>query len=165
VDARAVDDAVQRFQRQLRGPVPEGDMIALDGKAAKRSQGAMILNAVALPSLQYLGSEMVPTEKTNEIPVARKLFERLDMEGKLVGLDALHTQTATACALVQDAGGDYLLTVKGNQEGLEERLQTRFTATPAVFSPSTDYNHAGMDRRTEQGPTGATPALVAAGNS
>jgi hypothetical protein len=106
----------------------------------------MLLNAVTVPSLYYLGSEPVPVDKTNEIPVARALFERLDLEGRLVGLDALHTQAATACALLQQGGADYMLTVKDNQKGIRRTLRARFAATPADFSPSADHLHDGLDR-------------------
>lgn len=154
VDARQVEAAILSFQQQVRGPAPKGEMVAIDGKAAKRSGGEMLLNAVTVPSLYYLGSEPVPVDKTNEIPVARALFERLDLDGRLVGLDALHTQAATACALLQQAGADYMLTVKDNQKGIRRTLRTRFSATPAVFSPSADHIDNGMDRRDESEPTG-----------
>ena len=63
-----------------------------DGKEPKHSGGQHIVSAVNVPDLYYLGSEMVDT-KTNEIPVARTLMRRLDLEGRLVGLDALHAAT------------------------------------------------------------------------
>jgi hypothetical protein len=136
VDARQVEAAVLSFQRQIRGPVPEEDIVAFDGKAARRSRGQQILTAVAVPSLHYMGSEPVPKDKTNEIPVARELFKRLDLQDRLVGLDALHTQVETACDLVQESGADYMLTVKDNQKGIRRTVKSLFTATPAGFSPS-----------------------------
>jgi hypothetical protein len=145
VDARQVEAAILAFQHQVRGPAPQGELVAIDGKAAKRSGGEMLLNAVTVPSLYYLGSEPVPVDKTNEIPVARALIERLDLQGRLVGLDALHTQSATACTLLQQAGADYLLTVKGNQKGIRRTLRARFAATPAAFSPSADQRDDGLD--------------------
>ena len=55
-------------------------------------------------------------QKTNEIPVAQQqLLPALDLHGRLVSLDALHTQDQTARAIVLEGGGDYLLTVKDNQ--------------------------------------------------
>jgi hypothetical protein len=157
VDARQVEAAILAFQHQVRGPATPGELVAIDGKAAKRSGGEMLLNAVTVPSLYYLGSAPVPVDKTNEIPVARALIERLDLEGRLVGLDALHTQFVTACTLLQQAGADYLLTVKGNQKGIRRTLRARFAATPAAFSPSAEQHHDGVDRGTESGPTGAPP--------
>ncbi len=146
VNAREVEAAILAFQHQVRGPAPKDEMVAIDGKAAKRSGGEMLLNAVTVPSLYYLGSEPVPMDKTNEIPIARALFERLDLQGRLVGLDALHTQTETARALVQEAGADYLLTVKDNQKGIRRTLRTLFAAAPAAFSPSAQHDHHGLER-------------------
>ena len=156
VDAQQVEAAILAFQQQVRGPAPTGEMVAIDGKAAKRSGGEMLLNAVTVPSLYYLGSAPVPVDKTNEIPVARALIERLDLEGRLVGLDALHTQAATACTLLQQAGADYLLTVKDNQKGIRRTLRASFSATPAGFFPSADHRNDGLDRRAEPG-TAGTP--------
>lgn len=156
VDARAVEAVILDFQTQLRGPSPKDEVVAVDGKAARRSQGEMLLNAVAVPSLYYLGSEPVPVDKTNEIPVARALLERLDLEGRLVGMDALHTQSDTARALVQEAGGDYLMTIKDNQKVLRKTAQTLMAATPAAFSPSAHHADPGVERRTQQESSGAT---------
>jgi predicted transposase YbfD/YdcC len=164
VNAREVEAAILAFQEQVRGPVPKGDLVAIDGKAAKRSGGEMLLNAVTVPSLYYRGSEPVPVDKTNEIPVARAMFERLDLVGRLVGLDALHTQMETACRIVQGSGADYLLTVKGNQKGLRRTLRTCFTATPAAFSPSTHDAHVCLDRRDESRPMGTATDSHAGGN-
>ncbi len=47
--------------------------------------------------------------KSNEIPAARTLLGHLDLDGAVVTLDAMHTQTDTATAIT-GAGGDYLLT-------------------------------------------------------
>ncbi|MEK7992270.1 MAG: ISAs1 family transposase [Planctomycetota bacterium] len=165
VDARAVETAILAFQAQVRGPVPKDEMVAMDGKAAQRSGGEMLLTAVSVPGLHYLGSEPVPVDKTNEIPVARAMFERLDLVGRLVGLDALHTQMETACRIVQGGGADYLFTVKGNQKGLRRTLRTRFTATVAAFSPSTHDLDVCLDRRDESQPTGTAADSHAGGNT
>ena len=64
---------------------------------------------MCVPSQYYLGSALVD-QKTNEIPVAQQLFGDLDLAGRNVSLDALHTQTETARQLVMDHGANYLLT-------------------------------------------------------
>lgn len=145
VDALKVEEALLAFQAQMRGPAPKEDVVAMDGKEPKHSRGQQLLTAVCVPSQYYLGSEPV-AEKTNEIPVARQLCKRLDLVDRLVGLDALHTQVETARELVQDAGADYILTVKGNQKGIRRTLVGLFSATPAAFSPSGDNNDSGPDR-------------------
>ena len=152
VSAAQVEAAVLAFQAQMRGPAPRAEVAALDGKAVKRSGGEMLLSAVSVPSLYYLGSAPVPTDKTNEIPVARELLARLDLQDRLVGLDALHTQMETACRIVQEAGGDYLLTVKDNQKGIRRTVQGLLAGTPAAFSPSAPHADPGMDRGTQSRP-------------
>jgi hypothetical protein len=159
VSAEQVEAAILAFQAQVRGPAPRREAAALDGKAVKCSGGEMLFSAITVPSLYYLGSAPVPTDKTNEIPVARELLSRLDLQDRLVGLDALHTQMETACRIVQDAGGDYLLTVKDNQKGIRRTVQGLLAGTPAVFSPSAPNADPGMDRRAQPGATG-TPATA-----
>lgn len=144
VDALKVEEAMLAYQRQIRGPAPSTGVVALDGKEPKHSGGQQIVSAVNVPHLYYLGSEMVAT-KTNEIPVARTLMRRLDLEGRLVGLDALHTQQQTAREIVQEAGGDYLLTVKKNQPGIRKTLAKALADLPASFSPSAQHADACVD--------------------
>ena len=93
-----------------------------------------LLTAVCVPSQYYLGSAMVDT-KTNEIPVAQKLFPDLDLKGRFVSLDALHTQTQTARDIVLEGGGDYLLTVKDNQRKLHQNIEQLLPAPKADFPP------------------------------
>ena len=157
VPAEQVEAAILAFQEQVRGPAPREGVAALDGKAVKRSGGEMMLSAVSVPSLHYLGSAPVPTDKTNEIPVAREMLQRLDLEDRLVGLDALHTQMDTACRIVQEAGGDYMLTVKKNQKGIRRTVQKLMAGTPAAFSPSAPDADNGLERRNQSGPPGASP--------
>lgn len=160
VDPIKVEEAILAFQEQLRGPAPKAEVVAIDGKEPKHSRGQHLLTAVAVPSQYYLGSAPVD-EKTNEIPVARDLIRRLDLEGCLVGLDALHTQQDTARDLVQECGADYLLTAKGNQKGLRRTVKTLLTATPAAFSPSGQHvdnrPHRGMQSQPNRSPVATDP--------
>jgi hypothetical protein len=72
-------------------------------------------------------------KKENEIPAARRLLARIPIRGRLVSLDAMHTQHQTAGQIVLDAGADYLLTLKDNQPTLTETAQTLI---PSAFFPS-----------------------------
>lgn len=149
VDAREIERAVLAFQRQVRGD-PSDPLIVLDGKAPRHTGGQHILTAVTVPGQHYLGSAMV-ADKTNEIPVARELFGRLELDGKLVSLDALHTQSDTARALVLEHGADYLFTVKGNQPTVKANLECVATLPPVVFPPGT-FGDPGPHRGTQQKP-------------
>ena len=75
-------------------------------------------------------------QKTNEIPVAqRQLIPALDLAGRFVSLDALHTQDETARTVVLEAGGNYLLTVKDNQPTLRANIENKVAAPQADFPP------------------------------
>jgi len=141
-DAELVQSAVLRWQEQVLGPLPEGELIAMDGKTLRSARGLEIVNAFAPRSGRWLGSEAV-AEGSNEITAARALMDRLDLSGRLVCLDALHTQKATATQMVQEAGGDYLLSVKGNQQGIKKTLEEQVTAAATLAAHSPSGHHAG----------------------
>lgn len=130
-----LEEIFLQTQNQLRGPAPAGDLIVLDGKEPRQGGGHSVLTAVTVPGQHYLGSAIVDT-KTNEIPVARELFKKLDLDGRKVSLDALHTQDKTGRDLVLEHGADYLLTVKDNQPTVKANIERLVSALPADFSPS-----------------------------
>jgi hypothetical protein len=121
--------------RRLGGPPAEP--VAIDGKALRGSGGVALLGAMGHESGRWLAVEPVAA-KTNEIPVARTMLERLEIEGRVVTMDALHTQTETARAVVQEHGGEYVLTIKDNQPTLRKTAEVLL---PASFPPC-----AGSDR-------------------
>jgi hypothetical protein len=142
IDAAALEKIFLQVQEQIRGPAPPEDLLVLDGKEPRHGGGHAVLTAVTVPSQHYLGSAIVD-QKTNEIPVARDLFHRLDLDGRKVSLDARHTQDQTARELVLEHGADFLLTVKDNQPTLRVHIEKLVPAPPADFSPSADHGHAG----------------------
>lgn len=134
LDAEELEKIFLQLQTQFRGPAPADELIVLDGKEPRHGGGHSVLTAVSVPSQYYLGSALVDT-KTNEIPVARELFKKLDLDGRRVSLDALHTQDQTGRDLVLEHGADYLLTVKDNQPTVKARIEKLVAAPPAIFFP------------------------------
>ena len=135
IDAPKLNERLLAIQRQLRGPAPRDELVVMDGKEPRHGSGASLLTAVTVPSQHYLGSAVVD-EKTNEIPVAqRELIPPLDLADRFVSLDALHTQDETARAVVLEAGGHYLFTVKNNQPTLRANLDKKVSAPRAGFPP------------------------------
>lgn len=130
VDAEIVAKVLLDWQQAVRGPVPDDEIIAIDGKVPAHSGGKNVVTAVTSPSQHYLGST-VTAEGTNEIIAARELAGKVDFDGKLVSLDAIHTQTETSHVILE-AGGDYLYTVKDNQPQLRGRIEKKVDdpATP-----------------------------------
>ena len=135
-DADLLQRTVLHWQEQLLGPLNQDELIAIDGKKLRSSAGVEIVNAFAPRSGRWLGSEIID-KGTNEIIAARKLIEKVDVSGHLVCLDALHTQVETSAQIVQEAGGDYLHTAKGNQKNLRATLEEQVTAAAntAALSP------------------------------
>jgi hypothetical protein len=150
LDAPRLNQTLLAIQTQVRGQPPPHDLIVVDGKEPNHGPGDAILSAVTVPSQFYLGSALVDT-KTNEIPVARQLFGELDLAGRTVALDALHTQDQTARELVLDHGAHYLLTVKNNQPTLRQNIEKKVPAPPVGFSPSGRDVHPGAHRGDQQG--------------
>jgi hypothetical protein len=109
------------------------DGIALDGKTLRGSKragapGAHLLAAVSHRLQQTLGQVAVE-DKTNEISACPTLLASLLVEGRVVTMDALLTQTAVAQTIL-DRGGDYVMVVKDNQPTLHEAVATVFTSPP-----------------------------------
>jgi len=80
-------------------------------------------------------SQVAVDKKSNEITAIPKLLDLLDLHGTLVTIDAMGCQKEIAKKIV-DRGGDYLLTVKANQEKLLEDIQaTVEKALDGKFAP------------------------------
>jgi hypothetical protein len=142
VDGAKINATILAIQEQIRGPLPKGGLIVLDGKEPKHGPGDSVLTIIHAPSQYYLGSALVD-QKTNEIPVARRMLESLDLQGRIIAADALHTQTQTARMIVMEKGGDYLLTVKDNQPTLRQNIDNLIPAPEAGFSPTKAHPPSG----------------------
>ena len=86
--------------------------MVIDGKAV-RGGDLMLVNAIAQASQRLLGVEAVD-RKTNEIPTARTLLQRLDLHGRIVQLDGMHTQHQTVHKILYEHGADYSLILRDN---------------------------------------------------
>jgi len=137
VDSEALERALLRWQDDRLGRRKSDDnVLALDGKKLRSSQGVEVTSLYATKSGRWLGSELTE-DKSNEIPAGQRLLSRSDLQGQRVTMDALHTQDQTARIVVQERGGDYLMTVKGNQPGVAAELKKRRNSLRRSFSPST----------------------------
>lgn len=132
VSKERIEQTLLAHQNQVRGAPPPDEIVVLDGKVPGHSGGLNVVTAITAPGLYYLGSEVV-ADKTNEIPAVRALCQRLELDGRLVSIDALHTQTQTAREIVLEHGGDYLLTVKGNQPTVQAVVQAHVPDPGAPF--------------------------------
>lgn len=132
VDDDLLEKLLLKWQEKVLGPVQDR-LIAMDGKTLRHARGIQLVSSVGAQSGRWLGTIAV-ADKSNEIPAAQRLLERQDIEGKLVVMDALHTQDVTAQKIVFERGGDYVFTVKKNQETLYQTVEQKLQPQP--FSPS-----------------------------
>ena len=119
VDVGRVDASLSDW---LLGLTEDGDAVAVDGKTlrgAVREDGTQVhlLSAFLQGQGVTVAQREIPA-KTNEIPEIKPLLEPLDLRGRVVTADALHTQRETARFLVEDKQAHYLFTVKENQPTL-----------------------------------------------
>ena len=86
-------------------------------------------------------------DKTNEIPAVRDLLAGMDLAGRIVTADAMHTQTETARLIVGE-GADYLLTAKDNQpEMLDDIRAIDWERAAAGECETVDRAHGRIDIR------------------
>lgn len=103
------------------------EAVAVDGKVLKgavREDGTQVhLLSAFMHSQGATIAQKEIARKTNEIPELRTLLKDVDIQGKVVTADAMHTQRETARFLVAEKKADYLFTaVKGNQRKLRNSL-------------------------------------------
>ena len=143
--ARALSDhfTTMAARGEAPGEAPTG--VSLDGKALRgqlqyRDTGCPIdlLTAVCHTTGMALAHEPIEatglTKAEAELTVAPALLAQLDWPGRVLTGDALFCQRQL-CRQVLDAGGDYLLLVKGNQPLLERDLHWLFDPPSAAESP------------------------------
>jgi len=119
-------DSVEECLGQWLLGIADDDAIAVDGKVlkgAKRDNGTQVqLLSAFLHNRAVTVNQLEIEAKTNEIPMIQPLLNDLDIKGKLVTADALHTQVKTARYIVDDKKADYLFIVKDNQKRLREDI-------------------------------------------
>lgn len=140
--------------------ITKGQVIALDGKQLRGShdldrekRAIYMVSAWASANHLVLGQRKV-AEKSNEITAIPELLELLDIEGCIVTIDAMGTQTKIAKTII-DEGGDYLLSVKENQEKLYQDLvglfsydqQRNFQEAPYIYAKIVDKDHGRLEIR------------------
>jgi len=130
LDPQSLTKGMMSWTESLRSAT-SGQVIALDGKTLRHSfdtwsgqKSIHLLNAWVTDCGLAIGCEKV-SEKSNEIPAAPDLIDKLSIKGHIVTLDAMGCQKVTASKIIEK-GGDYLLCAKKNQLGLYTDLKEFF---------------------------------------
>lgn len=133
----------------------EGEVIAIDGKCLRRSidkaskkAAIHMVSAWAQQNSLVLGQVKVDN-KSNEITAIPKLLSRLDITGAIITIDAMGCQKKIAKQIIQQ-GGDYVLSLKGNQGNLHDDVVTYFKSalSPEAAVETYDGGHGRVETRT-----------------
>jgi predicted transposase YbfD/YdcC len=135
------------------------EVIAVDGKTMRGSVGkqagikaAHMVSAWATENRLVL-AQVKTEDKSNEITAIPELLGMIALKGAIVTIDAMGCQYKIADQIV-GAGGDYLFSLKGNQERLEEDVELYFRdidfecpeAEVQVYT-SFEADHGRLERR------------------
>lgn len=124
LEAEAVDEVLYGWLQSLSH---NDSPIAVDGKTlkgARQENGRQVhLLSAFLHQQGMVVAQRQVESTTNEITTVCPLLETLDLEGRLVTLDAIHTQKDTARYLVEEKNADYLFIVKNNQSTLKKDIE------------------------------------------
>ncbi len=117
-----------------------GEVVALDGKQARRSkdgllgrEGLRLVSAWASDNRLVLAQEPV-AQHSNEIPTVMTLLRMLDLSGSIVTIDGIGCQTEIVDQII-DQDADYVIAVKDNQDTLAEDVRATFEPTTREFQP------------------------------
>lgn len=157
-------DPVQ-FQKCLIGwtqslhEIDAAKWIAIDGKvireAMKRAQdqGPLTLVSAWASKQSLLLGQMAGAAGSNELGALPSLLELLELQGAIVTIDAIGCQKNLVEQIV-DAKGDYVISVKGNQESLHGVVVDAFSQAldnaelPENSHTTTEAGHGRKETRT-----------------
>lgn len=132
--------------------ITKGQVIAIDGKTLRgaKSHGKKspvhMVSAWANESNLVLGQVRV-NEKSNEITAIPELIENLMIEGNIITIDAMGTQTDIAEKIIKNEA-DYILAVKENQSQLLEEIKDEFMFSKNILIDiDIDSGHGRIETR------------------
>jgi hypothetical protein len=147
LDAEQLEAILSNWIRGRIDP-SQFEQISLDGKTLRGSRDGEVpgqhLVAAYAPQVQAVLAQIRVDCKTNEHKAALQLLGILPLKNKIVIGDAMFCQRDLAEQVI-DAGGDYILMVKGNQSGLETDIKAGFafeTAARQIAAATSPYRNA-----------------------
>ena len=150
IDEEQFEEEVRKYRIEQQG---EGEIhiLLFDGKRERGTigpgemQGEAFLAVYSPEQQAVMVQERIGSEES-EIPAAQRALEQIDLAGKLVMGDAMHTHRALSAQIVQRQG-DYLWTVKENEPNTYHAIEDLF-AHPDPILGASDFQAA---RRVNKG--------------
>jgi predicted transposase YbfD/YdcC len=132
--------------------ITKGQVIAIDGKTLRgaKSNGKKspvhMVSAWANDNNLVLGQVRV-NDKSNEITAIPELLESLFIEGNIITIDAMGTQTDIAEKIIKK-DANYILAVKENQKQLLEEIKDEFKFSKSIeIDTNIDVGHGRIETR------------------
>lgn len=139
-------DEIEELVREYNKQGEQGKIYALDGKALrgmrkKDEMGMEYLLGVYDVEQGKTMAQVAVGRKENEISKAPEALKLVEISGKVITGDAMHTQKRLSAQIVEEKG-DFVFPVKENQEKLYKNIQSLFAPDypkPGFGKISTDF--------------------------
>jgi predicted transposase YbfD/YdcC len=145
LDPQQLEICFMEWVQAMRVPVNR-EVLAVDGKTMRGSldtikclKAAHIVSVFATENRLTL-AQVKTDEKSNEITAIPELLALVALKGAIVTIDAMGCQYKIADQIVE-SGGDFLFSLKGNQETLHEDVQG--------YLKDVDFKHPEEDIKVE----------------
>lgn len=159
LDVELFESKLRQWAEQVLRAYPprqgQDEALAIDGKTLRGSQkqgapGTHLLSALS-HRLSVTLAQRAVDDKTNEMFAIEDLLDALMLAGRIVTVDALHTQRFTAQTIL-DWDADYVMLVKDNHPEMLADIQLLFQELPVVAdtvtrAESVDAGHGRIERR------------------
>jgi len=155
LDPESVTNAFIEWVETIRHRI-SGEVVAIDGKTIRSSKdipknkkAIHIVSAWSAQNSIVLG-QLATEEKSNEITAIPELLKLLKLNGCVVTIDAMGTQTKIAETIIE-RGANYILTVKENQRTLFDDIDLFFSDPPDDIlletAKTSDQGHGRIEHR------------------
>lgn len=150
LDTSKFEECFRKWVSSL-GIETAGDIISIDGKTIRGSKGhaqsAIHMVSAWSKNAGITLGQIKTAEKSNEITAIPELLDALFLEGTIVTIDAMGTQTDIADKIVESKA-DYVLAVKGNQKYLMNGIMDSFKRIAPERHVVEDFGHGRIEKRT-----------------
>ena len=136
--------------------------VSIDGKAVKSARDKInggntpYIVSAFLSDIGISIGQVKVDDKSNEITAIPELIDLLDIEGKIITIDAIGIQE-NICNLITSKSkkGNYILKVKDNQKDLKDDIKTYFNlglkrddTNIAIWETDYEKDHGRIEKRT-----------------
>lgn len=140
LDPREFEAAFRGWVGQLIPALGEDAVVAIDGKTSRRSTTKAAASPLHLVSafaadIGLVLGQTATAEKSNEITAIPELLATLALEGCVVTIDAMGTQSSIA-KTIRERGAHYVLCVKDNHPKLVESFLLAQAGVGGALAPT-----------------------------